>query len=91
QGIAAIRKRFDDFATGDRHALLHNDHSAMAQIEAAVKTVYGLKADLRVASIKARREAKAVLTPEQQEKMRTMHGYKKHEMGGEHHRGRGHK
>ena len=79
-----------DLAKVDLHALLHNDQSTMAQIEAAIKKVYGLKADLRLASIKARREAKAVLTPEQQKKMRSMHGYKKHGMGREHQRGRGH-
>ena len=79
-----------DLAKVDLHALLHNEQSTLAQIESAVKKVYGLKADLRVASIKARREAKAVLTPEQQKKMRGMHDYKKHEMGRDHHRRRGH-
>ncbi|MFQ5928013.1 MAG: hypothetical protein ACE5MH_11340, partial [Terriglobia bacterium] len=85
------RKAEVDLAKVDLHALLHDDQATMAQIEAAVNKVYTLKAGLRVASIKARREAKAVLTPEQQKKMKAMRRHKRREMGREHHRERGHR
>ncbi len=80
-----------DLAKVDLHALLHDDQTTMAQIEAAVNKVYTLKAGLRVASIKARREAKAALTPEQQKKMKTMRRHRMREMGREHQRERGHR
>ncbi|MDA2911244.1 Spy/CpxP family protein refolding chaperone [Nitrospiraceae bacterium AH_259_D15_M11_P09] len=85
------RKAEVDLAKVDLHALLHGDQATMAQIEAAVNKVYTLKAGLRVASIKARREAKAVLTPEQQKKMKAMHRHRMREMGREHQRERGHR
>jgi Spy/CpxP family protein refolding chaperone len=85
------RKAEVDLAKVDLHALLHADQAAMAQIEAAVNKVYTLKAGLRVASIKTRREAKAVLTPEQQKKMKAMHRHRMREMGREHQRERGHR
>ncbi len=85
------RKAEVDLAKVDLHALLHDDQATMAQIEAAVNKVYTLKASLRVASIKARREAKAVLTPEQRKKMKATHRKKMREMGREHHRERGHR
>jgi len=85
------RKAEVDLAKVDLHALLHADQAAMAQIEAAVNKVYTLKAGLRVASIKARREAKAALTPEQQKKMKAMHRRRMREMGRDHQRERGHR
>ena len=80
-----------DLAKVDLKALLHDDSSTMAQIEAAVKQVYTLKAEKRVASIKAKREAKAILTPEQRKQMKAMHRQKRREMERERHRGRGHR
>ncbi len=85
------RKAEVDLAKVDLHALLHDDQATMAQIEAAVNKVYTLKAGLRVASIKARREAKAALTPEQQKKMKAMPRHRMREMGREHQRERGHR
>ena len=85
------RKAEVDLAKVDLHALLHDDQATMAQIEAAVNKVYTLKAGLRVASIKARREAKGVLTPDQQKKMKAMHRHRMREMGREHQRERGHR
>ncbi len=74
------RKADVNLAKVDLHALLHDDLSTMTQIEAAVKEVYALKADVRLASIKAYREAKTVLSPEQQKKMKAMHRQKRREM-----------
>ncbi len=85
------RKAEVDLAKVDLHALLHDDLGTMAQIEAAVNKVYTLKAGLRVASIKDRREAKAVLTPEQRKKMKAMQRHRMEEVGQEHHRERGHR
>ena len=82
------RKADVDLAKVDMHALLHDDLSTMAQIETAVKQIYALKADVRLASIKAYREAKAVLSPEQQKKMKAMYRHKRREMERER---RGHK
>ncbi len=85
------RKADVDMAKVDLHALLHNEPSTMDQIEAAVKKVYALKADLRLASIKAYREAKTVLTSEQLKKMKAMHRHKRRGMERERHSERGHK
>jgi len=57
----------------DLHELLRDDKSSLGDIERNIKNVYGLKADLNMASIKAKRDAKAVLSKEQQSRMDTIH------------------
>jgi Spy/CpxP family protein refolding chaperone len=63
-----------ELAEIDLHKLLHDEaaRSDSGKIEAAVRKMYGLKADRRLASIKAFQDARAVLTPEQQKKLREM-------------------
>lgn len=72
-----------DLAKVDMRHLLHSDGASMSDIEAAVNKVYALKAELRLSSIKAKREAKAVLTEEQRKKMKAMrrHHGKGHRSG----------
>ena len=57
----------------DLHELLRDNKSSLGDIERNIKNVYGLKADLNMASIKAKRAAKAVLSEEQQSRMDTIH------------------
>lgn len=57
----------------DLHELLRNDQAALSDIETKLKNVHTLKADLLMASIKAKREAKAVLTDEQRKRMKAVH------------------
>ncbi len=57
----------------DLHELLRDDKSSLGDIERNIKNVYGLKADLNIASIKAKRAAKAVLSEEQQSRMNKIH------------------
>ncbi len=57
----------------DLHELLRDDKSSLGDIERNIKNVYGLKADLNMASIKAKRDAKAVLSEEQQSRMDKIH------------------
>jgi len=57
----------------DLHELLRDDKASLSDIERNLKNVYGLKADLNMASIKAKREAKAVLSAEQQSRMDKIH------------------
>jgi Spy/CpxP family protein refolding chaperone len=57
----------------DLHELLRDDQASLSDIESKLKTVHALKADLHMASIKARREAKAVLTEEQRKRMKAVH------------------
>lgn len=83
-------------AERELQALLDDDKSDLGAIEAKVKQSEDLEVGLRMAAIKAKREAKAVLTPEQTEKLKTFHermrAYEKE--GGEeagHGKGKGHK
>ncbi len=57
----------------DLHELLRDNKSSLGDIERIIKLVYGLKADLNMASIKAKREAKAVLSEEQRSRMDKIH------------------
>jgi Spy/CpxP family protein refolding chaperone len=57
----------------DLHELLRNDNASLADIERELKNVHALKADLFMASIKAKREAKSVLSAEQQSRMDKIH------------------
>ena len=57
----------------DLHELLRDNKSSLGDIERNLKNVYALKADLNMASIKAKRDAKAVLSEEQQSRMDTIH------------------
>jgi Spy/CpxP family protein refolding chaperone len=62
-----------DLAEIDMHQLLHSDgKQAGGDLESAVKKMYALKADRRLALIKAFQEARGVLTPEQQNKLREL-------------------
>ncbi len=65
-----------DLATVDMHAIQHDTQSSMSDIEAAVKKVYVLKADFHLLSVRTRQDAKSVLTPEQQDKMKSLHSHK---------------
>jgi len=57
----------------DLHELLRDNKSSLGDIERNIKLVYGLKADLNMASIKAKRNAKAVLSEEQRSRMDKIH------------------
>jgi len=66
-------KAAGDLANLDLHELLRNDNASMSDIEAKLKNVHQLRANLYLASIKARRDAKAVLSDEQRSRMKTIH------------------
>ena len=80
QAIAVNYKRDNVMRTAevelaeiDMHQLLRNPTPASSSdVEAAVRKVHTLKADRQLASIKAFQEARAVLTPEQQQKLRDL-------------------
>ena len=57
----------------DLHELLRNDNASLSDIERDLKNLQALKADLYMASIKAKRDAKAVLSAEQQSRMDKIH------------------
>ncbi|MEW6542973.1 MAG: periplasmic heavy metal sensor [Nitrospirota bacterium] len=54
-------------------ALVDNEKSDLSAIEAKVKESENLEAGLRVAAIKARRDVMDVLTPEQAQRVKTVH------------------
>ena len=62
-----------ELANIDLHELLRNDQAPLSAIETHLKKVHELKANLYMASIKAKREAKTVLSPEQQARMDKIH------------------
>lgn len=62
-----------DLANLELHELLRDDNASMSAIESKLKMVHELKANLYLASIKARRDAKAVLSEEQRSRMKTIH------------------
>lgn len=62
-----------ELANIDLHELLRNENASLADIERDLKNVHALKADLYMASIKAKREAKSVLSAEQQSRMDKIH------------------
>jgi Spy/CpxP family protein refolding chaperone len=82
-----VRKHAEvELAEIDMHQLLHRqDKQANPEdVDTAVRKMYGLKADLRIASIKAFQEARTVLTPEQWQKMRQLRDKDKGSMEGKH-------
>ncbi len=60
-------------AERELRALVEDDKSDLAAIEAKLKQSEELQVGLRLAAIKARREALALLTPEQREKQKSIH------------------
>lgn len=54
-------------------AMVQDDKADLARIEAKVKQSEALEAGLRLAAIKAKRDAMALLTPEQREKEKSQH------------------
>jgi len=65
-----------ELAEIDLHQLLHGQDKQASgdELDRAVKKLYALKAERRLASIKAFGDLRAVLTPEQQKKMRELRG-----------------
>lgn len=70
-------------AERELHELIRDDKVDLASIEAKLKQGASLEVSLRLASVKARREALALLTPEQREKEKAEHE-KMMKMRGEH-------
>jgi Spy/CpxP family protein refolding chaperone len=60
-------------AERELEALVHDEKSDLAAIEAKLKQSEGLEVGLRLAAIKTKREAMALLTPEQREKEKAEH------------------
>lgn len=69
----------------DLHELLRNDQGDLGDVESKLKDLYEIRAGLYLASVKAGRDAKAVLTDEQRIRMKTVHdrinAYKEGGMG----------
>ena len=83
-----IRMKADvDIAEVDLHVLLWDDKAKLADIEAQMNAVHGLMTKLHMASIKAKRDGKAVLTDEQRSRMDKMHKRMKSYGGGKGHPG----
>jgi len=57
----------------DLHELLHNDQANLSEVETKLHSIFSLKADLYMASIRTKREARAVLTDEQRKRMKAVH------------------
>lgn len=69
-----IRAKADvDIAEVDLHVLLWDENAKLADIEAQMNTVHGLMTKLHIASIKASRDGKAVLSDEQRARMDKVH------------------
>ena len=62
-----------DLANIDLHEVLKNEKASLSDIEAEFNKLHTLKTKLYMASIKAKRDAKAVLSDEQQARMDTIH------------------
>lgn len=60
-------------AERELEALIHDEKAELSAIEAKVKQSEGLEADLRMVAIKTKREAWALLTPEQRAKEKAEH------------------
>lgn len=60
-------------AEREAQALLEDEKSDLSAIEAKIRQSESLEVALRMAAIKAKREAEAVLTPEQREKVKAIH------------------
>lgn len=55
------------------HQLLRDDETPLSTIEEKLRALYASKADLQLAGIKAKRQARAVLTEEQRRRMKAVH------------------
>lgn len=62
-----------DLANIDLHEVLKNDTASLTEIEAELNKLHGLKTKLYMASIKAKRGAKAALSDEQRSRVDKMH------------------
>ena len=62
-----------DMANVDLHQVLKNEKAKLADIEAEFNKLHALKTKLYMASIKGKRDAKAVLSDEQQARMDKIH------------------
>ncbi len=60
-------------ASVDLHELLKDEQASLADIETQLNALHALKAKLYLESIKAKRQAKAVLSEEQQSRMDAIH------------------
>jgi Spy/CpxP family protein refolding chaperone len=60
-------------ASLDLHDLLRNDQGDLGAVESKLKSLYEIRAGLYLASVKAGRDAKAVLTDEQRIRMKAVH------------------
>lgn len=60
-------------ASLDLHELLRDDKGGLNDVESKLKSLYDIRAGLYVASVKAGRDAKAVLTDEQRSRMKAVH------------------
>lgn len=67
-------------AERELHALVEEEKTELSAIETKVKQSEMLEVGLRMAAFKARRDALAVLTPEQWEKAKAAHEKRMHEM-----------
>lgn len=67
-------------AERELRALLEDERTELAALETKVKQSEMLEVGLRMAAFKARRDALAVLTPEQREKAKAAHERRMHEM-----------
>ncbi len=78
-------------ASLDLHELMRDDKGSLNEVEAKLKDLYDTRAGMYFASVKASRDAKAVLTEEQRSRMKTVHdrinAYKGSDMGGKGHPG----
>jgi len=87
-----IRMKADIQLTSvDLHELLRDDKGSLNEVEAKLKDLYDTRAGMYFASVKASRDAKAVLTDEQRARMKTVHdrinAYKDSGMGAHGHPG----
>ncbi|MGE0472278.1 MAG: Spy/CpxP family protein refolding chaperone [Nitrospirales bacterium] len=57
----------------DLHELLRDDKGELGAVEDKLKSLYALRASMYLASVKAGRDAKSVLTDEQRARMKTVH------------------
>jgi Spy/CpxP family protein refolding chaperone len=84
--VARIRAHADVMlAAREVRALVWDEKAELSAIEAKVNEQEALEGKLRMIGIKAKREAYAVLTPEQREKLKALreqmrHGYRSHMM-----------
>ena len=74
-------------ANVDLHAILEDEMASLSDIETHLKTIHAVKTKLYMASIKAKRDANAVLSKEQKSRMETIHERIKSQGGNMAHQG----